>query len=206
MPISYCGAIGVYSIYSTGPIEMSEVEQIDKSDGGEFHPYVWEFAGPPELLESLGEITFVDKSPAVRAVEVGGGNQTTEIDVNITKVIKEMEEKARAENEARERMLIANALNNEAAAIVCFRPAGEDQTPSISEELYAAVSRVRALQLMPANMVDYACGFAVGIGKGGIEMVGGMGDAVVATGKIIYHTGRRSSVASVGLTKSSSSL
>lgn len=201
-PESYSGVLSFSSVYTFGDIIMTPVKPIDASDGGEFHPYVWSFGGPRDLIESFQGLSIVDKSPDVREVAIDGGLGSSEFTAGITSIVKEMEEKARAEQEARDRMIIANALNDQypgAPGIVSFRPTGEDQTPSISDELYAAMSRVRSLNLMPESKVDFSVGFAAGIAKGGIEMVGGIGGAIVATGKFVYE-GAKKIVRGVGWT------
>jgi hypothetical protein len=59
----YSGLLVFSSVYTFGDIIMTPAKPIDASDGGEFHPYVWSFGGPRDLIESFQGLSFVDRSP-----------------------------------------------------------------------------------------------------------------------------------------------
>lgn len=185
------GSFSISTLF-TESITITETILFDRSDGGDFAPYVWDLAGPPALINSLGSMTFSDAAPGAVRARTPAGTLSSSFQVDLVEASRLAKEESDRRIEESARMILANSFALNKAGIVSFRQAGGDTGSSrTTEQFMAAVSKIRDLEMGPTEPDQFALGFASGFAKGGMEMVGGLGATVVAVGEIAYKTGAK---------------
>ena len=146
------------------PIAVDAGAVVFQTNGGEFHPFVWEALGPRELLES-SEGTIVVPQEVQASSGLIAGLASAGFSVNIVQAQIEQEE-----------FELLAALNESQAEVVTFRTAGDENFAGSSDTSVAAL-RARAAASVggtfPSDKWEFGRGIKDGILQAGQEMVGG---------------------------------
>lgn len=154
------------------PVNITDPVIFYETDGGEFHPYAYELEGPRELITKFELMKFTDPSPRLAA-----GSAEVEFETKI--------------KEANDKMFLANKEYKDSLGIVAFREnLDEDQFPTVSDTIYAAIAKLQTGSLYPQDKGKFVKGFGMGLVKGGVEMVGGLGEVVKLGCKAVYEGGK----------------
>jgi hypothetical protein len=160
------------------PIAVDAGAVVFQTNGGEFHPFVWEALGPRELLES-SEGTIVVPQDVAASSDLIAGLASAGFSVNIVQAQIEQEE-----------FELLAALNESQAEVVTFRTAAEEDLAA-SNDAFVAALRARAAASVggtfPSDKWEFGRGIKDGILQAGQEMVGGAWGTVKLGGKAVAY-------------------